>query len=124
MSAYTQFIENYVLCGCNLMNYLRQKTVSTPRGAHPGCNIPAPQGEGLGVGSVTSTPRDCFHTQSAENVILEELLNFEFLIFNFSSLIFKYPTPAPPLKGRGYAHQPFAHVNLTQRIEHSWRLIH
>ena len=28
------------------------------------------------------------------------------------------------LKGRGDAHQPFAHDNLTQRIEHSWRLTH
>ena len=25
--------------------------------AHPECNIPVPQGEGLGVGAVTSTPR-------------------------------------------------------------------
>ena len=53
-------------------------------------SIPTPQGEGLGVGSVTSTPRDNVHTQSAENVILEKRKN---------NLWVKYPTPAPPLKG-------------------------
>ena len=68
------------------MNNLRQKTLSTPRDAHSECNIPAPQGEGVGVGSVTSTPRDSVNTQSAENVILEKRKN---------NLWAKYPTPAP-----------------------------
>ena len=56
------------------------------RDAHSECNIPAPQGEGSGVGSVTSTPRDNVHTQSAENVIFEKRKN---------NLWVKYPTPAP-----------------------------
>ena len=67
------------------------------RDAHSECNIPAPQGEGLGVGSVTSTPRDRAYTQSAENVILEKHKN---------NLWLKYPTfgsntPPLPLPSRG-----------------------
>ena len=95
------------------MNNLRQKTVITPRDAHSECNIPALVGSGLvpdrkgsGVGSVTSTPRDSVHTQSAENVILEKRKN---------NLWVKYPTPSPPLKGRGYAHTPFAHDDAGKR---------
>jgi len=148
------------------MNNIRQETVTTPRDARSECNIPTPVGAGLvpdrkgsGVGSVTSTPRDRVHPQSAENVMLEKRKN---------NLWVKYPTPAPcgqaqdltlqgggdmrthlllttnfnakgssshpgmftrsatspPLKGRGYARTPFAHDQLTQRIEHSWRLTH
>ena len=67
------------------MNNLRQKTMPTPRDTHSECNIPAPQGEGSGVGSVTSTPRDYVHP-GAENVILEKRKN---------NLWVKYPTPAP-----------------------------
>ena len=88
------------------MNNLCQKTVPTPRDAHSECNIPAPQGEGPGVGSVTPTPRDRAYTQSTENVILEKHKN---------NLWLKYPTPAPPLKGRGYAHTPFAHDDAGKR---------
>ncbi|MBR6979873.1 MAG: hypothetical protein IKH88_08570 [Prevotella sp.] len=44
------------------------------------------------------TPKDRVHTQSAENVILEKRKN---------NLWVKYPTPAPPLKGRGYALKTF-----------------
>ena len=75
------------------MNNIRQETVTTPRDAHSECNIPTPVGAGLvpdrkgsGVGSVTSTPRDRVHPQSAENVILEKRKN---------NLWVKYPTPAP-----------------------------
>ena len=66
------------------------------RDAHSENNIPAPVGSGLvpdrkgkGVGSVTSTPRDNVHTQSAENVIFEIRKN---------NLWGKYPTPGGCVK--------------------------
>ena len=87
------------------MNNLRQETVYTPRDAHSECNIPAPVGSGLvpdrkgpGVGSVTSTPRDRVHTQSAENVILEKRKN---------NLLSQIPHPYPSPQGEGICAHAF-----------------
>ena len=62
------------------------------RGAHPECNIPAPQGEGSGVGSVTSTQEDNIDISRGLETYSRDT------IFNAENQI---PHPYPSPQGEG-----------------------